>query len=253
MKKLIGLIGLTAALTAPLAWAAEQADQVIIDSKSEQVLVKACHYLRSANSYAVDIAIDYDDVLLDGTRVTYHRDDELVMARPDRLRLEATDNQGVREVFINRDGVVIYRPNREVYARFDQPGTLQERITQAENRGMSFPLADILNEHPCQDLVANMTEAAHAGQHYLAGELLEHIIVKTERVDVQLWVEADDSPLIRKVVISYRELEGQPQYQARLDNWDINPILDDALFVFTPPEGAKMIPFLRSELAMGGE
>lgn len=252
MNKFIGVFGLVAVAMVQPVWA-EEPDQVVIDAKSERVLVNACQFLRSARTYAVDVAVDYQDVLLDGTRVTYHRDDALVMARPDRLRLEVSDDQGQRDIYINAEGMVIYRPHRQTYAKIDHTGTLDQRIAQAEKNGMSFPLADMLTGHPCQDMVEHMSEAAHAGKHYLDGQLVDHLIVKADQVDVQLWVEADDTPLIRKVVITYRELEGQPQYQAQLSNWAINLKLDDDLFVFTPPAGAKAIPLLRAGLAMGGK
>ncbi len=37
---------------------------------------------------------------------------------------------------------------------------------------------------------------------------------------------------------------GQPQFRADLSNWNLAPEVSDALFTFTPPNGADRIQFL---------
>jgi hypothetical protein len=49
--------------------------------------------------------------------------------------------------------------------------------------------------------------------------------------------------LPRRIVITYKEENGQPQFSADLSNWNLAPDLSDALFSFTPPNGAKRIQF----------
>jgi hypothetical protein len=45
-------------------------------------------------------------------------------------------------------------------------------------------------------------------------------------------------------VITYKDENGQPQFWADLSNWNLAPDLSDALFAFTPPNGAERIQFL---------
>ena len=51
-------------------------------------------------------------------------------------------------------------------------------------------------------------------------------------------------PLPRRLLITYREEEGQPQFRARFLKWDTDTALDDALFVHEPADGAEEIPFI---------
>jgi hypothetical protein len=44
-----------------------------------------------------------------------------------------------------------------------------------------------------------------------------------------------------KVVIVYTDKPMNPQYEAVLSGWQINPDLPDAMFAFMPPPGAKKI------------
>ena len=45
-------------------------------------------------------------------------------------------------------------------------------------------------------------------------------------------------------VITHKEEAGQPQFWADLFNWNLAPEVSDALFTFTPPDGADRIQFL---------
>jgi hypothetical protein len=45
-------------------------------------------------------------------------------------------------------------------------------------------------------------------------------------------------------VITYKDENGQPQFSADFSNWNLAPDISDALFAFTPPNGAERIQFL---------
>ncbi len=53
-----------------------------------------------------------------------------------------------------------------------------------------------------------------------------------------MWIEADDQPLLRKVVVTYKEVEGAPQHVFLLTDWQLDPSLDDARFVADLPDDA---------------
>jgi hypothetical protein len=73
----------------------------------------------------------------------------------------------------------------------------------------------------------------------------DHLAARTSRgVDFQVWVAQGSEPLPRRVVITYKNETGQPQFWADLSNWNLAPDISDALFTFTPPDGAERIQFL---------
>ena len=47
----------------------------------------------------------------------------------------------------------------------------------------------------------------------------------------------------RKFVISYKQEPGRPQYVALYDQWDLDPQLDPAIFVFKPPADGRKLAF----------
>ncbi len=73
--------------------------------------------------------------------------------------------------------------------------------------------------------------------------LCDHLALRGEKEDVQVWIARGDEPVPRRIVISYREMEGRPQFCAQFIEWDFSPDLSDTTFTFSPPEGAKRIHF----------
>jgi hypothetical protein len=73
----------------------------------------------------------------------------------------------------------------------------------------------------------------------------DHLAVRTSKgVDFQVWVAQGSEPLPRRIVITYKEETGQPQFWADLSDWNLSPEISDTLFTFTPPAGADRIQFL---------
>jgi hypothetical protein len=50
--------------------------------------------------------------------------------------------------------------------------------------------------------------------------------------------------VLRKVVVTYKEVEFSPQWTLYLTEWNVSPQLADNLFAFSPPPGAEKIDFM---------
>jgi hypothetical protein len=61
---------------------------------------------------------------------------------------------------------------------------------------------------------------------------------------MQVWIAQGEQPLPRRVILTYKNAPGQPQYRADLSEWNLSPTVADNSFTFTPPAGAEQIPFL---------
>jgi hypothetical protein len=56
-----------------------------------------------------------------------------------------------------------------------------------------------------------------------------------------LWIDAGADPLPRKLVIAYKTEDEVPQYAVTIRKWNVKATLPDALFRFTPPDGATRV------------
>lgn len=228
------------------------ADQLVIDATTERVMLDACAYLRSAERYSARYDVTFDDVLLDGTKVQYSRSNRVTMVRPDRLRLDINGDRGARSFYYDGSSVTLYRPDSGLYATTQAPDDLDAALDLAEQKGISLPLDDFLYTRPCVALGEHLRTGTYAGLHYLEGDWYHHLLLATDAVDVQLWVAQGDEPEFRKVVITYRDAPGAPQYAALISDWDFTSEIDDAVFKFDPPEGVRQVAFLIDGASQGG-
>ena len=56
-----------------------------------------------------------------------------------------------------------------------------------------------------------------------------------------MWIDAGERPLPRKLVISYVDEPGEPQYSATIRRFTLDVPVPAGLFTFEPPEGAQRI------------
>lgn len=225
---------------------------VTLDARTERVLLDACAFLRAAPRFSVEAEITHDDVLKSGRKVQYSREATILLERPNRLRAELVGDKGERAVYYDGKTMTVYRPDRAVYAVADAPASVDATLDAIEQRGVAMPLDDLLRAQPCGGLAAHLRTGTHAGRHYFEGDWYHHLLLETDAADVQLWVADGDAPEIRKLVISYRDAPGLPQFTAVLRNWNFAPAIEAGTFTFTPPQGVKKIAYREAAGSQGG-
>ena len=67
-------------------------------------------------------------------------------------------------------------------------------------------------------------------------------LFSTEEIDWQIWVD-NVVPVIRRIVVTYKKLPGDPQFAVTFTDWDFNVTLPDSVFAFEPPPGATRVEF----------
>ena len=73
-----------------------------------------------------------------------------------------------------------------------------------------------------------------------------HVAAKTPTVDFQVWIAEGDQPLPLRVVLTYKNTRGEPEFRAQFSDWKVDIQPSDTLFAFTPPAGVRRIPFAAS-------
>ena len=148
--------------------------------------------------------------------------------------------------------MTLYDHDRAVYAQFPAPDSIDATLDAAAKRGVVLPLDDLLHSEPCAGVDENVRDGYYTGRHFFDGQFMHHLLFTTADADFQLWVENSDSPLLRKVVIEYRNRPRAPRYEAVLTEWNFAPQIEAGSFAFTPPDGARRIEFRPSGGARGG-
>jgi hypothetical protein len=100
-------------------------------------------------------------------------------------------------------------------------------------------------EHDIERLSEGVTSAMVVGEAYVGDVRCKHVAFRNAEVDWQLYVEEGATPLPRKFVVTSKKMPQSPSFYLTVSKWDTAPKLKDAMFTFTPPNGAIKIDFLR--------
>ena len=64
-----------------------------------------------------------------------------------------------------------------------------------------------------------------------------------DEADAELWVAVSDG-LPRKLVATFKNLDGKPQLKVEFSKWNLAAPVTAANFTFTPPKGAQKIDMI---------
>ena len=106
---------------------------------------------------------------------------------------------------------------------------------------VTIPLADLLFSDPYETLTEHVESGEYLGLAVVGGTTCHHLAFRQDEIDWQIWIDVGSPSLPRKIVITYRELRGQPQYCATLTEWNLSPRLPDDVFEFRPPVDARQV------------
>ena len=108
----------------------------------------------------------------------------------------------------------------------------------------TLPLARMFTTGFPVDLEKRATSVSFVEESSLFDVPTEHIAVRTAEVDLQIWIAKGAEPLPRRVVVTYKNSPGEPQFRADLSDWSVKATLGAAEFAFVPPPGAERIMYL---------
>jgi hypothetical protein len=161
--------------------------------------------------------------------------------RPDRLRVEATGDDGSIQMLFDGKAVVLYGVEQKKYARIPATNNdLDEALALvAERTGTDFPLADLLSNDPERSLLSGVSSGGEVGTALIDRVSCRHFFFSqaADDLDFELWLEDNDKSLPRRMVVTYRALPGRPNFLAEMSNWNFSVQLPDSDFEFKPPAG----------------
>ena len=226
---------------------AQDATPSASEQRAMSILKNMSEYLAKAERFSVTIRDGYDAVQASGQKIEYGEVRKVTISRPDHLRFEIERSDGEKGLVIF-DGkeITVYTAKKNVYATVSRPGTLDQAIKYAvDDLKVRVPLALMLVSTLPSELDKLVVSADYVETTTITDVPCDHVAARTSTgVDFQVWVAQGSEPLPRRVVITYKDETGQPQFWADLSNWNLGPEISDALFTFTPPNGADRIQFL---------
>lgn len=209
------------------------------------ILRNMAEFLGGAKSFNVNVRAGYDAVQDSGQKIEFGEARNVTVSRPDRMRVEAERSDGARTdaVFTGKEIMLVDR-ERNVYATASQPGDLDQSIVYfVRDLGMRLPMAVLLMSRLPAELNARVRSVDYVEKTRIRGAVAHHLAARSDTADFQVWVADGDRPLPLRVVISYKNAKGEPQFWADLMDWNFAPVITASTFDATPPEQAQKVAF----------
>jgi len=251
--KTFGFIGLftllcLSGLTALAEGEAQSAEPPVSESQAEArvILMEMAGFLSKTQRFRVTTHSAHDAVQGNGRKIEFGEVRNVTVSRPDQLRIEIERSDGNRNLILyDGSNITVNSLTEKVYAQTEKPGGIDAAIAYfIQELHMHLPLAVLLTSRLGAELENRVQSIDYVESTDIFGVPAHHLAGLTETVDFQVWVAAGDRSLPLRVVLTYRYAEGQPQYRAQFSDWDLAPEINNAMFTFTPPQGAQKISFL---------
>ena len=223
-----------------------------IDPDAMAALEKMGTYLRTLKAFQIRAAITTESVLDDGQKVAMDSIADLLVDKPDKLRMEATGDQQHRTFFYDGKTFTLFAQRLNFYATVPAPPTIIELIDKLDEKfDIELPLVDMFTWGTPRAAAREIKSAMDLGPTSIEGVTCEQFAFRQPGIDWQIWIQKGDYPLPRKLVISTLTDEARPEYTS-VYTWNLAPSFDDAAFVFDKPKDALQITFADVKDAKSG-
>lgn len=241
---------------APAAWsqdavpiASPAQEAAVAETESQQFaraqLMEMAKYVASRDAFSVSLHVAYDAIQDTGQKIEFHERREIAVQRPNHVRVAARAGGGTGDLLLlDGTNITVSHGASSTYAQAPQPGDLDASVMYyVRDLRMRLPLAPLLLSHFSDELQRRVQSVEYVESTDLLGETAHHIVARGENVDFQVWVSDSDRPLPLRIVLTYRQEPGQPQFRADFRDWDLRPHFGKDSFVFTPSADARRIAF----------
>ena len=188
--------------------------------------------------------MNYDVVQASGQKIQFSEVRKVQISRPDYLRVDTQQSDGdAGSLMFDGKTLTLFSLTDNVYSQTTHPGDVDATLRYAVAKlGIRVPLARMLTTTFPQQLQQRDTSVAYVERDVLGAMPTEHIAAQTRDVDYQVWIGSDLLPT--RMVLTYKNAPGQPQFQADFSAWDLTSSINASTFTFKPATGAEKIPTL---------
>ena len=216
-------------------------DSSRVDTAATGALTRMGAYLRTLKSFEIKGNVTREEVAEDGQKIQIASKVDVVAERPNRLRAELASDRKRRLYFYDGSTFTVFAPRQNFYATVSAPSTLNELANHLEDTyDIELPFVDLFRWGTPEGNVNVITAAVDVGPSEVEGVTCEQYAFRQEGLDWQVWIQAGQFPLPRKLVVTTLTDEARPQYSATY-TWNLAPSFDKSSFVFEAPKEAKKI------------
>ena len=216
-----------------------------IAPKADRHLKTMSSYLACLKTYSFQVEEFFDEVQDDGQKLQFSNQRHLSVSRPDKVFGGDKGDTANSLFYYDGKSATVFDRRQKTYATVKVPGTIDGMLDDLHDRfDTDQTLADFLFADSYKVFTEHVQSGTYVGLHHVGKVKCHHLAFRQRILDWQIWIDAGDQPLPRKLLITFKRQVDQPQYTALFHHWDVNPSLSDGLFQFQLPEGVRKVNFL---------
>lgn len=225
-----------------------------VEARAEQELRRMGEFLAKLPRFAFEAEETFDEVPDGELRRQLTNRRRVAVERPNHLAADVTGDTLNRASWYDGRTVTVLDKDHNVYATIAAPATIDATYDMlADQYGFVLPLVDLLYSDPHAVLMEGVTYGRYLGLHQAAGVACHHLAFSQDTIEWQIWIDAGEQPLPRKLVISYVREPGEPQYSATIGRVTLDARPPEGLFTFEAPEGAQKVDPVTLKVPMPGD
>lgn len=240
-------LGFSLVLAALTAWGEPAAPTGETESQQQawQRLMDMANYLADAEKFRVNMRTGYEVVQDNGQKIEFGEKRTLSLNRPNQLRIEEQASQGEKSVLlVDGKNITMLDAEEGVYAQAPQPGNIDAAVMYfVRGLQMRLPLAPLLLTTFPEEMAKRVQAIDLVETTSILGQPTQHLAARTETVDFQVWISEGDKPLPLRIVLTYPQEVGQPQFWADFSEWNLAPRFASDTFIFKAPADTRQIHY----------
>lgn len=215
-----------------------------LEARAIDILRATSNRLAAAQSMSFTALVTYESPSRIGPALAYSTVSEVVMQRPDKLRVITPGDGPGSEFYYNGKTMTAFAPAENLVAVTAAPPTIDAALKAAfDGAAIYFPFTDLLVADPYKALADGLTLAFYIGQSkVIGGTTTDMVALVNDNVFVQVWIGSEDK-LPRMLRAVYRNDPLRLRHQMELSNWKIDPVLAPDTFSSSKAGAATPIAF----------
>ncbi len=186
----------------------------------------------------------YADARLDAGLIIEHSSQATMQVRmPDTVRITNRSSEDSKVLFFKSGSLTVYTQSKNFYGQIEVPeGTTSALDYAVSELGIDLPMLDFLSGKVAERMLANAPDVMYLGTSLIRSKIYEHVVIRSEDIDVHLWIAAESPHLPGKMAISAKWDGGSPRTVVFME-WDTAPDFSTDDLQFEPPKDATRITF----------
>jgi hypothetical protein len=215
-----------------------------VEPKAVAILKAACDKLAAAKSMSFTAIVTYESPSRFGFPLAYGTKSEVLMARPDKLRVITPGDGPASEFYYDGKTMTAYSPAEDLVAVAPAPPTIDDMLETAyHSAAIYYPFDDVIVSDPWKDISQDLRVAFYIGQSNIVGGVKTDIVAyDTGGVFIQAWIGVDDK-LPRMLRAIYDSDPLHTRHVLFLSDWHLDAHAPSDAFVTKKADTAKHIPF----------